>query len=518
MAAISTWSSTASNNNSVAPDGFPEGMAPSGVNDSAREVMAAVRTQWEQAEWFDWGDSVTRTSATTFTIAADVTSRYTANRRLRALGSSTTYHTIQSSSYSAPDTTVTVTGSLPATLSSVELGILDPANQALPTALALTSLVIQDSGGTDTLTLAHNGTNATTAFANTTAWQILDGISFRVYDATDTDYIALSHDGTNGILQTNAGSTVLRGANDATIIQNAAGTQSLTFTPSTNKVIDSNDGALVLRALGAGEVFQVYTDTAGTTGERLRLSDGVAYLLNGPNFRVYDSTNADYIQLSHDGTDANIGFAGTTRLNINGAVSIPSDSNSLRLGAGEDVDVLFDGTTFRVRTVVGTETMMYATPNLGAGFYYNGAPALEAASNGATITGPSGVNSRLTFNAFGAVENAYIQTSNSGLIISQERAGGSVTVQADDVGSVSNTLFFGDPDNTTYIRGDSQVQMQVGNGGTVVFEGNSTGIGFFAATPVAQPTVTGSRGGNAALASVLTALANLGLIVNNSTV
>lgn len=42
-------------------------------------------------------------------------------------------------------------------------------------------------------------------------------------------------------------------------------------------------------------------------------------------------------------------------------------------------------------------------------------------------------------------------------------------------------------------------------------------IGFLGATPVVRPTVTGSRGGNAALASVLTALADLGLIVDSST-
>ncbi|UCV26784.1 hypothetical protein [Ferribacterium limneticum] len=42
-------------------------------------------------------------------------------------------------------------------------------------------------------------------------------------------------------------------------------------------------------------------------------------------------------------------------------------------------------------------------------------------------------------------------------------------------------------------------------------------IGFFEAAPVAQPTVSGSRGGNAALASLLTALASLGLIVNSTT-
>lgn len=42
-------------------------------------------------------------------------------------------------------------------------------------------------------------------------------------------------------------------------------------------------------------------------------------------------------------------------------------------------------------------------------------------------------------------------------------------------------------------------------------------LGFHSATPIAKPTVTGSRGGNAALASLLTALANYGLITNSTT-
>lgn len=41
-------------------------------------------------------------------------------------------------------------------------------------------------------------------------------------------------------------------------------------------------------------------------------------------------------------------------------------------------------------------------------------------------------------------------------------------------------------------------------------------VGFFGATPAAKPTVTGSRGGNAALASLLTALSTLGLITDSS--
>lgn len=42
-------------------------------------------------------------------------------------------------------------------------------------------------------------------------------------------------------------------------------------------------------------------------------------------------------------------------------------------------------------------------------------------------------------------------------------------------------------------------------------------VGFYGATAVTKPTVTGSRGGNAALASLLTQLATLGLITDSTT-
>jgi len=47
---------------------------------------------------------------------------------------------------------------------------------------------------------------------------------------------------------------------------------------------------------------------------------------------------------------------------------------------------------------------------------------------------------------------------------------------------------------------------------------NTTGIGFNASTPIAKPTISGSRGGNAALASLLTALASYGLIIDGTSV
>lgn len=62
-------------------------------------------------------------------------------------------------------------------------------------------------------------------------------------------------------------------------------------------------------------------------------------------------------------------------------------------------------------------------------------------------------------------------------------------------------------------------------GGTLTLNGadidvgvsNLNNISFYGGTGSTQPTITGSRGGNAALASLLTALATLGLIVDSST-
>lgn len=49
------------------------------------------------------------------------------------------------------------------------------------------------------------------------------------------------------------------------------------------------------------------------------------------------------------------------------------------------------------------------------------------------------------------------------------------------------------------------------------FQFSSLDLGFFGVTPISKPTITGSRGGNAAVASMATALANLGLWTDSTT-
>lgn len=65
-----------------------------------------------------------------------------------------------------------------------------------------------------------------------------------------------------------------------------------------------------------------------------------------------------------------------------------------------------------------------------------------------------------------------------------------------------------------YVNGKISASGEVEINGDLNHDGSN--IGFFATAPTTQKTVTGSRGGNAALASLLTHLAAYGLIVDGS--
>lgn len=112
MANIETWSTTAALNNSASPNGWPENMSSAGLNDSAREMMAALRRWYADPEWLNlnYGATVTRDSATQLTVAGvDATTWFTAGRRVKVVGTTTGYGFVVSSSYSSPNTAVTVT-------------------------------------------------------------------------------------------------------------------------------------------------------------------------------------------------------------------------------------------------------------------------------------------------------------------------------------------------------------------------------------------------------------------------
>lgn len=171
MTGIEAWSTTAASNNAAPPNGWPEGQSPSSVNDCARQMMASLRTWYQDAQWMNLGYTHVYVGATQFKIAGvDVTSFYPVGRRVRAVGTSTgtIYGTITVSAFST-DTTITVlwdSGSLSNETLTVSVGILTLTNGASTAAAPFidsTAIMKGSADGTKLLKIEVDGlTTATT--------------------------------------------------------------------------------------------------------------------------------------------------------------------------------------------------------------------------------------------------------------------------------------------------------------------------------------------------------------------
>lgn len=144
MASVETWSTTASSNDAAPPDGFPEGQTPASLNNSARELMAALATFVRQLPWvkLTTGLTLVRNSATQFQLSGtDVTSIFPVGRRLREIGATTVYGSVASSSFTGGNTLVNVTNDasadIPTSLTAVDVAASDLLS--IPPALAQAS-------------------------------------------------------------------------------------------------------------------------------------------------------------------------------------------------------------------------------------------------------------------------------------------------------------------------------------------------------------------------------------------
>ena len=194
--AIKEYSTTAANNTSVNSSSLAEGMSPSAVNNSMREIVKDIRDGFNDKEWFILGDAdgtttFTRASATSITVAADISSSHHVGRRVKVEGTNTgtLYGKIATSSYSSPNTTITFTfdsGTIDSgdttvdvyvgsTFTNPAIPVIDEDNMAsdsalLPPSQQSTKAFVES--GTSTLTnksidLANNTLTGTKAQFNT---------------------------------------------------------------------------------------------------------------------------------------------------------------------------------------------------------------------------------------------------------------------------------------------------------------------------------------------------------------
>ena len=155
MTGIKDYSSTAANNTLVSGITIAEGMLPSNLNNAIRALMKNTRDWYNDSQWVIYGDgdasfTFTYVSATSFTVSGvDVTAFYHANRRVRAVGSTTgtIYGTISSSSFST-NTTVNVvwdSGSLQNESITIYVAALSATNRSIPDGVVATATLADGS-------------------------------------------------------------------------------------------------------------------------------------------------------------------------------------------------------------------------------------------------------------------------------------------------------------------------------------------------------------------------------------
>jgi hypothetical protein len=111
MSDFEDWKNTAPENTQAAPAGFPEGMLRSDVNNSAREMMAAIRRFWEQPEWVNSvkDSTVSFLTPNSLTVAGtDARLLFQVGRKVRVRSSTSenAYAFVATSTYLSPDTTI----------------------------------------------------------------------------------------------------------------------------------------------------------------------------------------------------------------------------------------------------------------------------------------------------------------------------------------------------------------------------------------------------------------------------
>jgi hypothetical protein len=205
--------------------------------------------------------------------------------------------------------------------------------------------------------------------------------------------------------------------------------------------------------------------------------------------------------------DVTINETGAATLTVNSTFSATANTRIMFCSQGTQQwmfgnNVATGGNVFEFYSIVGGVSAFRMTPA--------GAITIPGTVN----TGPITTTGNIT--ATGPIVSASIVQGNGGMF----QASGAVLCSVFDLGAAVDEKWW------TMINSGGQFSFRAYNdsGGlsTAAITFTRTGystirIGFFNATPVAKPTVTGSKASNAALASLLTQLAALGLITDSST-
>ena len=218
----------------------------------------------------------------------------------------------------------------------------------------------------------------------------------------------------------------------------------------------------------------------GTAGVVSPSDNQILGTSTGIDFNVPTASNFDFLV-----QNANVGsISSSGTLNFNAAIlDTTLHLNNIGAFAGINGDIYLEGSDVKIFSG-GIERN---ASDIGTGTF------LPLA--GGTMTGEIDMNN----NDIVGIDDLRFNTANM------------------NITSTSTILSISVPSGQTFRIRDGTTTRFIMTGSSIGIGGNSSLLRFFGGTAIAKPTVTGSRAGNVALTSLLTQLANLGLLTDSST-
>ena len=305
---------------------------------------------------------------------------------------------------------------------------------------------------------------------------------------------------------------------------------------------DGVNGLMALAPTGTGIALQLTGDAAGSTVLAVSTAG------TDPGGTVISVTAADtdganpafglsFTATENDSTGAGVevngvgGFAAITGTDVTGDMAIGGDFEAQDTSTGGQalevaaLRVQVQGVTGQTQSMMGLHVLSpFNTAVSMSGILIDsqaGAAAVTTDPGDPSVFGPvsiapSGTAVALTLTGDAHTSNIQNWKNNAGTLVVDINNRGGVVIAPSGTATVALS-----------VTGDSHssfIQSWTPNGGSptmaVAHDGSlflGANIGFYGTTPQPQPTVTGSKGGNAALASLMTALSGLGLVVDSTT-
>lgn len=371
VAKLKAFSTTPANNNATPPNGWPEGMAPSDVNNTARENLARMQEWYQDAEWLNLNHAslVTGFTGTTLTITGDVTDRFILGRALRFDEVVASVGIITAAVFSAGSTTVTVAGyTILGTPTALELGIVSHP-RSLPNGGISNSSVVWGgtSGGSanaQTLTIA----SAVSAYTAGQTYAFLAGFT----NTTTTPTININGVGANTIKSETGGALIAGAITAGTIYE-------LRYDGTNFRLISTKMSAAAVTEVQSGQFLWGGTSGGSANAQTITLTPAITAYAAGQAFAFI------------------AGFTNTTTtptLNVNGvgANTIKSDTGGAlvasQITAGCLYVVRYDGTNFRLMLELSAP---YAKTFAALATFSAGADMTPAAAPSTTAAGYLGV-------------------------------------------------------------------------------------------------------------------------------